>query len=84
MYNRKITKKLDFYSGITYTPQSNLRSQNERDIYSIKYLGDLTSSPLDYLDTITSRTTIKLPSKLAIGLGVGESKNGCLVQRLLF
>ena len=84
MYNRKITKKLDFYSGITYTPQSNLKSQNERDIYSIKYLGDLTSTPVDYLDTITSKATIKLPSKLAIGAGIGESKKWLIGTEVTF
>jgi hypothetical protein len=84
MYNRKITKKLDFYSGITYTPQSNLKSQNERDIFSIKYLGDLTSTPVDYLDTITSKATIKLPSKLAIGAGIGESKKWLIGTEVTF
>ncbi|PWA05693.1 hypothetical protein [Flavobacterium psychrotolerans] len=84
MYNRKITKKLDFYSGITYAPQSNLNSNNENNIFSIIYLGDVTPIPLDYLDAKNYKNTVKLPSKFSIGAGVGESKKWLIGTEVSF
>lgn len=82
MYNRKITKKLDFYSGITYAPQSNLNSNNENNIFSV--VGDTNPIPLDYLETKNSKNTVKLPSKLSIGAGVGESKKWLIGTEVSF
>lgn len=84
MYNGKITNKLDFYSGITYTPQSTINSKNERKIFTVVYQGDLTPVPQDYLETTNTTSTIKLPSKLSIGAGVGESKKWLLGTEVTF
>lgn len=84
MYNHKINKKLDFYSGITYTPQSNLNTNNSRNIFTIQYLGDLTPAPIDYFNTQSSLNKIKLPSKLSIGAGLGESKKWLFGAQVTF
>ena len=84
MYNRKITKKLDFYSGITYSPESNLNSSNERTIFTVKYIGDLTPEPQDYLDVINSKTVIKMPSTFSVGAGVGETKKWIIGTEVTF
>jgi len=84
MYNRKITKKLDFYTGITFTPQSNLNSANERKIFTVRYVGDLTPIPVDYFDAISSKTVVKLPSKLSIGAGVGQSRKWLVGTEVTF
>lgn len=84
MFNRKITKKLDFYSGITYSPESNLNSSNERSIFTVKYIGDLTPIPQDYLDVINSKTVVKLPSIFTIGAGIGETKKWVVGTEITF
>ena len=84
MYNAKITKKLDLYSGITYSPQSDLNSSNERTVFTVRYVGDLTPIPQDYLDVINSKTVIQMPSTFSIGAGVGESKKWIIGTEVTF
>lgn len=84
MYNRKITNKLDFYSGITYSPESKINSNNEKNIFTVVYQGDLEPLPNDYLETKSSKSTIKLPSKLSVGMGFGESKKWLLGTEVTF
>lgn len=84
MYNAKINKKTNFYSALTFTPQSNLSSNNQRDIFSIRYLGDFTPIPVDYLDTQASKTTIKLPNKYSFGIGLGQSKKWLVGSEVTF
>lgn len=84
MYTTKINKKTDFYSSLTYTPQSNLNSNNERNIFSMIYLGDFTIIPVDYLETETSKTTLKLPSKFSVGAGIGQSKKWLVGSEVTF
>ncbi|KAB1156769.1 hypothetical protein [Flavobacterium luteum] len=84
MYNAKVNKNTNFYSAITFTPQSNLSSNNQRDIFSIRYVDDFTSIPIDYLDTQTSKTTIKLPSKYSFGVGLGQSKKWLVGSEVTF
>lgn len=84
MYTTKINKKLDFYSAVTYTPESDLHSNNENKIFTIRYIGDLPPIPVDYLDTQYSNTILKLPSKFSIGAGVGQSKKWLLGTEVTF
>lgn len=69
-YERKIFKKYNLYSSLVYTPEANLRLKNTRQISLV------TSSEATY-DTYDEETlpnsTIKLPSKFALGLGIGKS-----------
>ncbi|NQX86457.1 MAG: hypothetical protein HRT67_11240 [Flavobacteriaceae bacterium] len=78
-YKPMITDKLQLVSGVTYAPKSNIVSRNQR-IFStivISSLGqevvvneieaDLASQNLD-------ETELTLPSKTAIGVGIGEPR----------
>ena len=76
--------EIDFYSGITYTPESDLHSNNERKIFTVRYIGDLPPIPIDYLDTQYTNTILKLPSKFSIGAGVGENKKWLLGTEVTF
>ena len=74
MYQRKVMKKYDFYSGVTFSPESNLKTNNSRVIGSITYIEETTSSGMDFLDTQSSKETLKMPSKFSFGVGFGQTK----------
>ncbi|TDD99241.1 hypothetical protein [Flavobacterium cellulosilyticum] len=70
MYNTKINEKLTFFSSLYYTPESNLRSNNTRNVSTINN----TSQTVDNLDESKTTTDLKLPQKIAFGAGIGDSK----------
>ena len=68
IFNTKIGKKHEFLASATYTPESNLKSQNTRKIAT--FLGNEiidveVAIPVDDTD-------ITMPSKFAFGAGFGE------------
>ncbi len=68
MYQTKITKKMSLYSSLSYTPESALASQNTREI---AISGDNPSK-------LEDARSLKLPSKLSFGAGVGEIRKWLL------
>lgn len=79
-YKPMITDKLQLISGLTYSPQSDITSRNERVFSTIVISGttgqevvvneitaDLASQGLD-------KTELTLPSKTALGVGIGEPR----------
>ncbi len=72
MFNRKITKKLDIFSGITYVPESKLNSNTVRNTHTIVYNGDLAPTTVDSYDAQNSSTSIVMPSHFTFGVGIGQ------------
>ncbi|PRZ26509.1 hypothetical protein [Flavobacterium granuli] len=70
MYKTKISKKLNFFSSLNYTLESTLTSNNTRNIWTVSY--DMRVD--DVLDQEKFTRDLKLPSKLSIGAGIGESQ----------
>ena len=79
-YRAKISDKLELKSGFTFTPETNLKSVNERDFSTIvinsstnreivvnTIEADLRSQGLD-------ETNFLLPSKFSLGAGVGQPR----------
>lgn len=73
MYQSKINKTLTFFSSATYTPESTLKSTNTRDIATVSYDSSFNLTVVDELQNIVSKTDLKLPSKFAVGAGIGTS-----------
>ena len=69
MYQTKITKKMSLYSSLSYTAESTLVSQNIREI---SVSGDNTNN------TQGDARSLKLPSKLSFGAGLGENRKWLL------
>lgn len=79
-YTTMLSDKLEFMSGFTYSPESDLTSNNQRSLSTITIsattgfenvvntiITDLEASGLD-------KTTLTLPSKFTIGAGIGQPK----------
>jgi hypothetical protein len=84
MYQRKINAKLDVYGSLVYTPESNLSSKNTRINSTVLYSDLFDPQNVDVSEAIESRNTIKMPTKIAIGFGIGQSKKWMLGNELTF
>ena len=73
-YNTKISSKLTGFGSLTYSPESILKSTNERNIATIQYSSSGAEIVVDPLDVTVANTSIKLPSKLALGFGIGQNR----------
>lgn len=62
MYQTKINEKMSLFSSLSYTPESTLASKNTREI----------SNSFDSPYIQDDARSLKLPSKLSFGAGVGE------------
>jgi hypothetical protein len=73
-YQKRITRNIDFYSSLTYSPESELKSLNQRTLSSILFTNDFNTQIVESNDTEKATTKIKSPSKLSIGFGLGEQR----------
>jgi long-subunit fatty acid transport protein len=73
MYQTKINKKLSFFSSLNYTIESTLRSQNTRNISIVS-----NAAVIDVLADQVETRDLRLPSKLSLGAGIGESRKWLL------
>lgn len=70
----KITDKLSIFSGLTYTPETELNLSNERNISIVQVtdLGEEIVYDQENIDVPSSK--IKSPSKISFGTSIGELK----------
>jgi hypothetical protein len=74
MYQTKINKKLMFYSGLNYTIENTLRSQNTRNISTVIFNSGFDVGTVDILGEQKSNVDLLFPGKIALSAGIGESK----------
>jgi hypothetical protein len=84
MYQRKINAKINIYGSLVYSPESNLNSKNTRINSTVLYSDLFDPQNVDESEAIESRNTIKMPTKIAIGFGIGQSKKWMLGNELTF
>lgn len=83
-YKTKINSKLSGFGSLTYSPETNLRSVNTRNIATIQYSASGAEILVDNLDVAVDNTTIKMPSKVALGFGIGQNKKWMLGTEVTF
>ena len=74
MYKSKMTDKLNFYSGLSYATQGNLNSDNERDLAIVQLFATGGQGVVEQISIDATSTTLKIPSRLSFGSGIGEEK----------
>lgn len=74
LYRKNLTDKLEFSSTLGYAPQSNLDSENTRNIATISYNINGTEIVNDNDDLPVSNTKLVIPAKYTLGTGLGNSK----------
>ena len=83
-YKTKINSKLSGFGSLTYSPESNLKATNERNIATIQYSTSGSEIIIDPVDINVDDTNIKMPSKLALGFGIGQNKKWMLGTEVTF
>jgi hypothetical protein len=75
MYQRKVYKELELFAGATYTPQGTMKTESSRNLFSIVYGGAINSySVIDNIKEESTDAKFKIPSKLSVSLGIGDTK----------
>jgi len=80
-YKTKINTNLELISGITYAPESNLTSNNQRIISTITINSSTgTEFPVNSFEADLDaqglkRTDLTMPSKLSFGAGIGKPRS---------
>lgn len=78
MYKSKINKKLNLFSSLNFSPESTLKSQDTRNIATVRFNSNYDLVVVDVLDEQKTPIDLKLPSKLSLGAGIGESRKWLL------
>ncbi|MSP85616.1 MAG: hypothetical protein EXR18_07330 [Flavobacteriaceae bacterium] len=83
-YKTKINNKLSGFGSLTYLPEANLKATNERNIATIQYSTSGSEIIVDPIDINVANTIIKMPSKLALGIGIGQNRKWMLGTEVTF
>lgn len=74
-YNTKLNNKLNFISSLTYSPEAKLNSNNIRNVALITLDSNNSAVPVtNDTEVFVADTKLNIPSKLAIGAGLGNRK----------
>jgi hypothetical protein len=74
-YNTKLNSKLNFMSSLVYSPEAKLSSNNVRYVSLVSFLSNgSTEQASANTEVNVANTNLNIPSKLAIGAGVGNRK----------
>lgn len=79
-YKKMLNEKLELVSGLTYMPESNLASQNQRSTSTISISASTGQEfPVKTIDTNLEdlglkETDLVMPSKFSVGVGIGEPR----------
>lgn len=84
MYKRKIYKKMNLYTSLTYSPQATLSSTNTKTISTVTYNENYDVSIYEAMASKEIRNDLKIPQKTSFGFGVGETKKWLLGAQLVF
>ena len=74
-YNTKLNDKLNFMSSLVYSPEAKLNSNNSRNVALITIDSNNSAIPVtNDTEVNVADTKLNIPSKLAVGAGVGNRK----------
>lgn len=83
-FNTPINKQVNGFASLTYSPDSKLSSANFRNIATIQYSSMGAEIIVQSSDVDVDNTSITLPSKLAVGFGIGQNKKWMLGTEITF
>ncbi len=74
IYRTMVSDNLEMISSVTYTPETDLTSENERVVASIQQLPSGAIRPLDIREIAVDDTDLTFPSQFTLGTGIGKPK----------
>ena len=79
-YQTKFNNKLAFVSALTFSPESKLKTTNERTLATLTYGQVVVGQEVVPVENVT----LVLPTKLSLGAGIGENKKWMLGAELTY
>src|SRR5690606_35924227 len=73
-YKKMITEKLELHSGATFGVESNLNSENFRQLSSVLVLNEDIQAEIDIMEVDVADTKLTMPTQYSFGLGIGEPR----------
>ncbi|MEZ4859574.1 MAG: hypothetical protein R2781_12300 [Flavobacteriaceae bacterium] len=73
-YKTMVSEKLEFMSSVTYTPETNFKSENGRTLSTFLVLGNGNTADIDFREIPVEDTDFIFPSQLTLGAGIGAPK----------
>ncbi|MEX0997879.1 MAG: hypothetical protein WDZ45_12580 [Flavobacteriaceae bacterium] len=73
-YKRMLTEKLEMFSSFTYTPETNLDSENSRRFASVFVPNPDFQIIVDEREVDVEDSKLTLPSQYSLGFGIGEPR----------
>lgn len=73
-FNSPINKNLNFISSLTYSPEAKLNSNNVRNVSTVSLTNSGVVVPVTTQEVSVPDSKLNIPSKLAVGAGVGSKK----------
>ncbi len=74
LYHAHLTDKLEWWSSIAYTPETDFVAENSRTISTVLELPTGSLLEIDTRDITVANTDFTFPSQLTLGTGIGQSK----------
>lgn len=84
MYSRLIDKKRTVFGSLIYSPETTLNASNERSIAIIQLTDNFGEIIINEEDILVPDSKIKHPSKIGLGLGIGEVRKWSVGAELTF
>lgn len=84
MYQSRLKNKMDVFASLVFTPESNLKLSNERNIATILYSDERGEVVVDDQDIPVSDVTIKMPTRISAGVGIGKVRKWLLGTEVTF
>lgn len=84
MYKGKINKKLNYYTSLTFMPQSTLVSRNTRTISTVQYDSNYNLIITDALPEVESKSDLSIADKTTFGVGIGQSKKWMVGSQIIY
>jgi hypothetical protein len=84
MYQGKINKDLNFFSSLSFSPESKLVSRNTKTISTAQYNSDYNIGVIDVADEIVTSTDLTIPEKFSMGAGIGQSKKWLIGSQIVY
>lgn len=84
MFHSRFKKKYDIFGSVVVTPETEIKSTNQRNIATISYSSTGGETVIDNIDIDVANTTLKLPAKISIGGGIGVARKWLLGTEVTF
>jgi len=84
IYQSKLKNKMDVFASLVFTPESNLKLSNERNVATILFSEQSGEVVVDDQDIPVSDVIIKMPTRISAGVGIGVVRKWLLGTEITF